>query len=195
MLKEKLIESIRNKKVTKEKRDNVLSYLNSSMEYDSRMIKQMLSDLFDNYKTDNIEEKHFQGIIDILDDGDTITNPVKISIKNISPLPPENKKVENFSEEYYTNHSTFESNTLRYENKKLLEELTKTKNELNKYKKMVSLTEQESLNIISDEDINELYLEYKNNGTKEFKSAFIVECDSKLIMVKQYYVIVRRNLF
>lgn len=183
MLRKQLIELVINRNITRELQDAIMSYLNSTYEYDGKMLKPIMVDLIEKHIVDNIMDEHIQKIIEILSNA-TTKKDKKINTQPIIKPISSVKIAENISE-----ISSDEYSILQKENKELYDEMQKIKSELLKYKKLVTLTEIEQLNYVEDKDINELYIEYKNSDLREFGNAFIVERDGMPIIPKQFYII------
>lgn len=56
-----------------------------------------------------------------------------------------------------------------------------------KLKKIALLTEKQNAIEVSDEDINNLYIEYVSNKENKYNEAFLVEYNNKIIIPKKYY--------
>lgn len=175
--REYLNKLIENSALEEQKKINKI--INTLLLTEDQLKAKPLSKKILNGDLDNIGDKVIDNLIDAFTVTEQKINPIKEQktgdIKEVS-------KDKNGTDEYESVEKQ-EIETLRLEVKKIKQKMNQVLNENEKLKELIKLTNMQKPIRVNENDINELYLRYKADGTKEFGKAFIIND----IIPSEYY--------
>lgn len=181
--RKKLLEVVQ--KSNKKTNDIIFTYLYKK--YESHRASTICDEVL-NGKLDKLEDEEIIGILGDLGYEATEEANEETEFDDIEHGAYK-EEIQNITKLY--NSSVMENESLRKENLKKdtqIESLRVQIQEINnKFSKLFDLTGTSTVNIIPDEDINNLFVEYKMNGTKELGKASIIEVNDNPIIIKSYY--------